>query len=60
MSQDDPVIGEKCHIQRAKRNSVPRINTCLDDMFLHVRFTSSGKGKNRYFAPSGVPGNILS
>jgi hypothetical protein len=29
----------------------PRINTCLDNVFLYARFTASGQGKNRYFAP---------
>jgi hypothetical protein len=50
LSQDDPLISEKFHIQRAKRNSESRINICLDNMFFHAGFTASGKSENRYFA----------
>jgi hypothetical protein len=37
----------------AKRNSQTAINTCLDDMFLYVGFTASGRGEHRSFAGYG-------
>ena len=44
------LIGRKCHVQEANRNSEPKMNMCLDAMFLHTKFTASGRGENRHFA----------